>query len=112
MKQQKITIQRDVFDALELSALVFGGVGGGSLRGYGEAPLCIIGLARFLDGQPLLYEQNGGEVAAELNRAFSASCEWDVTVKSDRVGAKGVLPYSRVPFATWCKRLNVVRGDA
>lgn len=54
MNKQKIVLPANVFDALELSALVFGGIGTGCLsdvdKNGNDIPSCIVGHGLFLDG--------------------------------------------------------------
>jgi hypothetical protein len=96
--KQKVKLQADVFDALELSALVNGGIGRGclydeskaaasldALENEGETvddiqyvPSCIMGHAMFLDGYRLGFDgecainPDISPVSAELVRAFPA----------------------------------------
>jgi hypothetical protein len=95
----------DVYDTLELSALAYGGIGGGMYFEYGAAdfrpkgPLCAIGHIAFaMPGEP------------PDNTWDAVDLLWPIdSTDNDRaVGKSG----NRISFAEWCRRLNVVRGAA
>jgi hypothetical protein len=98
---QKRFLPPDVYDALELSALAFGGIGQGEW-GATDAPICIIGHAvtagiptvtyMSSDAIPIREDENDGAV-----RSINA-----------RIGKP---EHSRVTFKQWCKELRVFRGD-
>jgi hypothetical protein len=99
----------DVYDALELGALVFGGIGGGSLDdGYGQ-PLCAYGLAPVLGGKHTFDTFDPIEDA--LFEAGITTSENDHAVRAIN-GRLGRPANDRVTFRRWCKRLNVVREEA
>jgi hypothetical protein len=95
----------DVYDALELSALAFGGVGGGDYsEGVDHNPCCIHGhAASACGGMPWQW--------TFLNDMIGVS-----TVTSDRAVARinarleAAYEDARVPFSDWCAELGVVRG--
>jgi len=102
----------DVYDALELSALAYGGIGAGKDTenmyrcGY-EAdaiPWCAYGHARA--AQAL--------IAGEVSRALSkiqlrpGGSDFAVNDINLRLGSESIN--ARVSFAEWCAELRVVRG--
>lgn len=111
---EKRTLPADVYDALELSALAFGGIGRGAYLDWdfdgddAKAPRCILGHAAWLvddlrvmsDGEvcSVLYEQLGN--AESVNDTAVRSINWRRGRDGDR----------RVSFKAWCKELNVERG--
>lgn len=106
MKRPRLELHPDLFDAMELSALVFGGIGketwsadGNFSRfdlaaGLGE-PCCGIGHACFIEGavhQGLIHTALGGFVFVGDN--------------DEAVGTA-----KRISFKTWCERLNIHRAE-
>jgi hypothetical protein len=85
-------LPRDVYDTLEFSALVYGGMGAGRAYDWpkNDRPWCPLG------------------------HADNAGIPWDLfwphritaIENDDALGQRE----KRVPFRQWCKRLNVVRG--
>lgn len=109
----KRTLPADVYDALEMSAEAFGGVGAFTPFSYDyEVPQCIIGHAAFLDGKTSPNNDLDGEVMMALLCAFGF--ERPVSVGYENDGAiEGKISRDndwRVPFAVWCAELGVVRG--
>ncbi len=91
----------DVYDTLELSAFVYDGIGRFSMTTVGEEankPCCIYGHALWASA---LTNFAASKVADELMFAVTPA-------DSDRAVGKN----ERISFATWCRRLNVVRGNA
>lgn len=89
----------DVYDALELSALAFGGIGAGlwfegTTSRRGEIPCCVHGHAIAVDDA--LFSRVGMELY-RVNITMDAN---------DAAVGRG----NKIHFATWCRRLNVVRG--
>jgi len=92
VSKQKVVLPADVYDALELSALIHGGIGSGCLSKpsdeivagsddsfwgpeYVEVPSCIIGHALFLDGYSYSenhYREGASPVTDALVEAFPA----------------------------------------
>lgn len=118
MTQVVLAVRRelpfDVYDALDLVVLAFGGIGAGE---YYEAtdgfdlddpsrPVCAIGCARFAAG---------GEYDSEIERALRGQAihgmESDAAVRAINA-RKGAGWNARVTFAEWCAELNVVRGES
>ena len=104
MSEQRI-LPADVYDALELSALAFGGIGG-DLMYDSHRPRCLLGHIEFCD-------RGNGEMERAVRRAFGG----DVSLVEQNDPAverinkrRGTYPSARVPFDAWCKELNVVRG--
>src|SRR5437764_523284 len=95
------TLPADVYDALELSAYAFGGIGMGRYSeyelGFARAPVCAIGHAAWLDNDSLR-----GDVAVALQAAHIAETVNDKAVRRILRGVGG-----RVSFADWCAALNV-----
>lgn len=125
MSPQQRVLPADVYDALELSALVHGGIGA-TVRFLPDngAPCCIVGHAQFLDGLNADSGMDGcdryvaGEVGAALETAFGESL-YQVALTNDerlyRVALtnEAVLGIREViPWEEWCKRLNVVRDNS
>lgn len=101
----------DVFDALEFSALVYGGIG--SLRRTEEreksfedlrigvaTPRCVFGHALFLDGAGAMCEE--ALISVDINVYTNDDA---VKAVNERKGGVG-----RVSFADWCAELGVERG--
>lgn len=91
----------DVFDALELSALVFGGIGRGQCYNYDgdNAPWCVHG-----HGKSCGMNDEGGVWVPMLDRL-------GITPHRNDAALSDVPDDERVTFRQWCKRLNVVRAD-
>lgn len=112
------TLQKDVYDALELSALVYGGIGKGSyaepeMEGVRGAPVCAIGHARELDGHYPSWLSEENVVVVALAEAFggygNAIAESDDAVRLELTRPQ-YLGQTRIPFERWCELLDVVRG--
>lgn len=93
----------DVYDALELSALVHGGVGRDSFAKFfggdprsGDCPNCIHGHALFLEGNE--------EYGAVCKRLWDAGIEYDVN--DEAVNGDVVIDWEE-----YCKRTGIVRAD-
>jgi hypothetical protein len=106
----KKALQADVFDLLELKALEFGGVGGGTDFDWDGNPVCAFGLV--LDGVSDTEDSDAAILVTEtLHSAGIARVVSDGAVESIRTDLG--LPFgSRVPFEAWCEELGVVRGDS
>lgn len=100
MKTQRV-LPADVYDALELSALIFGGVGGNNMFAKDGCPLCIHGHAAFLWN---------GDVGDALYATGITTFENDGAVQNVN-RSEGRPPYDRISFEEWCAALNVIRGD-
>ena len=127
MPQKQIVLPADVYDALELSALVHGGIGAECFTVYEDTdddtpppPLCVVGHAEFLDNTrvgnqiqgpvvsalaaALEIESNAfGPLFAENDRAVRKLVNGDETVQ--------VRNNARVTWEQWCKETGVVRGE-
>ena len=129
MPQKQVVLPADVYDALELSALVHGGIGAEYFiaEAVGDnppPPLCVMGHAEFLDNA---YMASAARVpvtravlaAFGLNEAqgyglgpiFSAN---DRAVRK-LVHGNADVPVldsgKRVTWEQWCKETGVVRGE-
>lgn len=101
----------DVYDALQMSAEAYGGIGAGKFYDYTQnppAPFCYIG-----------HLQQSGAVEGKLSmgEAFGIwASENDVAVESVNLRQKpAIRPFSveagtRIPFDQWTKELNVKRA--
>lgn len=107
MKIVQKVLPADVYDALELSAWEFGGIGASEWEDAVGRPLCIHGHRRFITEN---LEQHW-EVGQALYAAGLSMDANDHAVRA--INARyGAPPNARVPFNKWCKELNVVRGEA
>lgn len=139
--QQKRTLPADVFDALELSALIYGGIGAGCLSltrtAEGDAtepePHCVIGHAMFLDGYRIgrdmesVIAPDESPVVDALVAAFPGlACDGeeyhdfitDVETENDNKVADILsrrddadVSFGRITWKQWCKTMRVTRGD-
>ena len=95
----------DVYDTLEFSALVFGGIGRLAWRAcgpHGTVPLCALGHATVADPTDTMRRA--------LHAADIFAAENDAAVLSINL-RKNSPRSARVSFGEWCKELNVIRGD-
>lgn len=111
MADTKRVLPADVYDALEFSALAFGGIGAGSYWGEcrGEEidkPMCAI-------GHRWAIAPGEGEDSVTWAAFVSADIEEYVNDAAVRaINARLGKPQdSRVTFEQWCKELNVIRGS-
>lgn len=106
-RTHQIVLPADVYDTLELSALAYGGVGGGwhfDSREQPPTPLCAYGHAAFADALPR------NDVTRALGDAGIGPFGNDDAVA--RINERrGKFCYARVSFEEWCQALNVVRGE-
>jgi hypothetical protein len=99
----------DVYDTLELSALVFDGIGRLRLRNgdRGDRPCCIHGHAYASE------HQYGWGMEGEMSSSLF-SAQVSTYVNDDAVAAinkRKHLPFdTRVSFPDWCAELDIVRG--
>lgn len=121
MQQPKpIVLPPAVFDAFELSCLVFGGIGSdkyfdgacGDYAGATGSPVCLVGHAMWasnscdidndVERNPML-SRFPGNLGARI-------CDNDhaVSVVRERLGK---APYARVSWKAYCKQRNIVRGS-
>lgn len=116
----------DVYDTLELAALAYGGVGAGrffddsTTRRLDKAsvPYCIHGMA-YVAGDFRYTDDtlDDGDVQTISNALHAVGISFivhDMAVRAinARHGKTGLQRNERVPFAAWCRELNVVRGPA
>jgi hypothetical protein len=120
-------LQRDIYDALELSAEATGGLKSGQLFDWGDAPgsteavpVCLLGHAIFLDERPdypyfynqMLFVEDRGPALKELNRLGVTPSQADDAINH----VAGVTRWRagrrpRAPFAAVMQKLGIVRGD-
>lgn len=98
----QVVLPADVYDTLEFSALVFGGIGHShSLDGDGS-PLCAVGHCIIADGR-----------SGDMMKAVILAVEQDHGGPVSLWNDSGFLPSEgRISFDDWCARLNVLRGDS
>lgn len=117
MPQSKRVLPADVFDALELSAHVLGGIGGRWLEyplSDDGQPYCIYGQSAFVTDSNDAFEN---EVARALDKAL-ATFSGDgsgPTVNNNAVEAinrrKGMLSIARVSWREYTKETGLTRGE-
>lgn len=115
----KRILPADVFDALELGAEAFGGIGGGSYyepnkTDYGvdfNRPMCAIGMARFVEGQDGWNHSVEPGLETTLRAAGINGFESDVAVATVNRRLRAASDVARVPFSDWCAELGIVRGE-
>jgi hypothetical protein len=101
----------DVYDALEFSALVFGGIGG--ITSYdppgSDAPNCAYGHAAHVTNVRSILADTPTLVAL---RTAGIDAVFDNDSAVGRLDArKGRRRGVRVTFREWCRELHVIRGD-
>lgn len=101
MTSMKRVLPPDVYDALEFSALAFGGIGAGSW-GEPDYPVCSIGhlVAAEVPGVNLMSRPPVVPVSEDEND--------DAVRRINRRKKKSGT--SRVTFSEWCRELGIVRG--
>lgn len=99
----------DVFDALELSAEAFGGIGAGFMYHHGDRfrPCCIHGLAEFAEANEG-YRLNDALFGAGIGGNDNDAAVYAINARKDPNGYND----TPVTFAEWASELNVVRGAA
>lgn len=111
----KRVLPADVYDALEFSALVYGGIGAGKWdEGAGDdtAPLCIVGHTVYANGDGWdFYTLAGNNLVAECDWLRLAEQDSDDAVRAINLRTASP-PNARVSFADWCAELDVVRGES
>jgi hypothetical protein len=101
----------DVYDTLELSALAYGGIGGGRFHDKRGAPYCVRGhAAAAASSSDKDWYPRGGPVNEALTDAGLGLAPNDRAVHSLNARRDGAWLNRRVRFEDWCKELNVVRG--
>lgn len=117
MPRTTIILPADVYDALEFSALVYGGIGAGAYRDYASddydneavAPRCILGHGAWItdagyvgnaDVFPVL-------VAAGIDERFN-----DTLVHDALKAGKGNPRTMRISFGEYVALAGIVRGEA
>lgn len=111
MTKAKRVLPSDVYDTLELSALAFGGIGGGVWYEYEAerdprtglskivAPVCAIGHWEFARGK-----YNRAMALHDITTDESDNAVVSINKRRRRDG------YQRVTFERWCAELGVERG--
>lgn len=112
----------DLYDTLELVALVYGGIGGGaffkgdaSMSDPGAEPCCVHGLARLApDVHAWLDREEIREALFSAGIGYSVNdhAVRRINYRKGEDETANVLTsrMPRVTFAEWCAELNVVRG--
>lgn len=99
MSKTKRVLPADVYDAFELSAFAHGGIGGGKAFDYLGHPVCILGHRDHICGS--LPGRNAVDRALE-------SAGLGIDLNDEHTPLDG----SRISWAEYCRRLNIVRGSA
>lgn len=101
------TLPADVYDALELSALVYGGIGARYFwdeSGPSRSPCCIYGHAHALGDNVRADEIFDAFHATGVSTSASDNAVW---VINDRRGTRN----QRISFEDWCAEMGVRRGQ-
>lgn len=98
---KQIVLPPDVYDALELSALAWDGIGSGTLIEYtgpecSTRPACVHGHASWCEGEDYFMAISTALWAAGLTADFN-----DMLVKNGE----------RISWDEYCRRGNIVRGE-
>lgn len=112
MSDAKRVLPADVYDALELSALAFGGIGAGEygvgLRSGPSYPV--------LTGEALPVCATGHAIWCDIEGAYTILGNFTIRDSDNAVRRinrrRHRAPNTRVPFKAWCRALNVVRGES
>lgn len=109
----KRVLPADVFDALELSAMAFGGIGA-YYTNRDAAPHCVFGHAAFASGVPAMFSQEGAgtEVGHALCVAGISALNNDDAVAAILARTHRRRDTGKATFAEWCAELGVVRGES
>lgn len=103
MKQPKILLNKEDFDALHLSSLVHGGIGQGRMwadDAVWDVPLCKNGHAIWIEKISMF--AIGDTLSSRLYNAGLTSLHQDSVLQE-----AGVRIQERVDFETYCKLLNI-----
>lgn len=105
-------IPADVYDALEFSALAFGGIGGGCLNDSGGAPCCLMG---HMDACSPMESAEGYDGWQEMEAAV-VDPVWSLGTKNDHtvsaINARKMYPqYTKVTFEEYVAERGWVRGE-
>lgn len=108
MSEQRV-LPADVYDTLELSALVYGGIGGAEMfeRDDSTVPICLMGHAGAAQNTCWAYDSPMWQAIHKAGVGVTAN---DYAVRTINT-RRGRPPYARVPFKAWTKELRIVRGD-
>lgn len=105
-------LDADVYDALELSAMIYGGIGQPDLfsdipEGPFTAPVCILGHCEWADPTP----NWRGYVVNAVQDLFTDGAGFNSDNAVIAINRRRGRPEeTRVPFAEWCHETGVVRG--
>lgn len=91
----------DVYDALELSALVYGGIGAGRFREANGVPYCVLGHASDLD-----VDVHGALRDSGIGVATNDDAVYAINVRRG-TGYQD----ARVSFEDWRTEIGVTRGE-
>lgn len=94
-----------VYDAIQLSALMYGGIGAGRWAD-GEVPVCYVGHLHATGNIKSLLALDPFGISELHNDEAVMGCRLTLPVTLD-VGKRA----GRISFEEWCKRLDVVRGE-
>jgi hypothetical protein len=112
---ERVVLPASMYDALELSALAFGGIGQPAVFDDDHCPVCIYGHAAFVANDKNAavgdFDYSNPIVRALNTAGIRGSVESDQAVR-DINRRLGRPLTDRVPFSLWCAELGVVRGDS
>lgn len=119
-QSEKRVLDKDAFDALELSALIHNGVGGSCVVDRAGYPLCLFGHSGFVsvpnpDSPRDLRQWFNNPVAEAIKTAFADSLGGAITENNSAVAAinrrKGVYSTARVTWEEYTKETGLTRGE-
>ena len=124
MNKPQIVLPADVYDTLELSAHVYGGIGAGRFYEYKEsmfgnsdpiAPMCLVGHIEDVANDD--FDNAGNDAVKEIAQIIERELGSTVlTVFNDRAvetinKRKNAPDDARVSWEEYCTELNIVRGN-
>lgn len=101
-------LSADIYDAIELSARAYGGIGAGSWDRSEDGervPFCVHGHADFICGDASALDVKRVLYAAGISLGANDRAVERVNIR------KGVYLRDRISFEEWTAELNVVRGE-
>lgn len=105
MSIAKKRLPREVFDALHLAALEFGGVGARLAADNDGNPCCIHGLAEWIDG--VEYQERRGSPSVLMTPTREALYNANISVIGTDWLLKGLPEGERLDFEDWCAKVGV-----
>jgi hypothetical protein len=99
-------LDKDVYDTLEFSALVYGGIGARAWLDRKDTPFCIGGHADLASDA---FRDDYLTISAALGNGFIDANNAAVHAINRRKGRKDID--ARAPWEEYCAELNIVRGE-